>query len=1416
MDGGTLNLTNSTVAFSGGGANSANYNQYGAIYATNGAAVTINGSTIRDNYNGGTYAGVKVIDGSLDVASSSFIANRYGIYVQNLTYSQISSNNIKNNSAFGIYNYPQGTPLNAENNWWGSTTGPAPYGSGNGINYASHFDDSCQCTIIDQFYVDAAPWLGQANSFGQLIDWQAYEVDPVNTATGNYAYRYTDVSIATRSYPLEFTRSYNSSALQDGPLGFGWTHSYNIFITESNIDGTVAVRHGDGREDRFSWNGSSYDPPAGTFSSLEKVGGLFHMTLKDQTVYSFDALGRLSSILDINGEITSLSYDAQGRLSVVTEPAGRTLAFDYASPISAALISRVTDTAGRSISFTYDAAGNMTEVEDVRGYATTYAYDAEHRLQTITDANGHTFVTNAYDNNGRVVEQQDADGNSTTFLYDIPNHRTIVTDALGHTTKYQYDSDLRLISETDALGNTASYTYDDDNNRTQVVDRRGNTTNNTYDGRGNILSITDTLGFTRSFTYDGHNNLLSVTDADGNITSYTYDPNDNITSITDALGNTASFSYDSLGQMTSATDALGNTSQYSYDSYGYQTLITDALGYASYSANDIIGRLISETDAEGRTTSYTYDDTNHLLSITNPLGNVKSSTYDAVGNRLSIVDPSGNVTRFVYDAKDRLINKIDPLGNTIINTYNAINNLTAVTNPLNYTTTYTYDAINRRISVTDALGNTTEYIYDANGNRTSVIDANGNITSYAYDARDQLVRITDPEGGFVTYSYDANGNRTITTDANGHTTTYTYDALNRLTNITDPLGYVITYNYDAVGNLISQTKADGTVINFTYDSLNRRLETSYPNGSITYNYDAVGNRTSMTDTSGVTTYNYDDMNQLTMVDTPNGLLNYNYDASGNRISITYPDGKIITYSYDAVDRLASVTDWASRESRYSYDAAGRQVGIQFGNGTQATYTYDDADRLINIMHTSPVSGTIGVFTYTLDAVGNRLSVEDLNGLTNYTYDPLYRLTQVTYPHGETVSYSYDSMGNRLSMNSSQSGITNYTYDVGDRLLSAGPLNFAWDANGNMIGKGSATFTYDALDRLTTAISGTTTVQFEYDGDGTRLSKTVNGIPTDYVQDLAASMAMILTEETAGETDLFVHGNDILCVEGSGGAVSYYHTDGLGSVRALSDASAGVQDEYYYDAFGKPSLHYGSITQPFAFAGEQLDSELDLIYMRARYYDPELGRFISKDPIKPIILLPYSLNRYQYAANNPVLLVDPTGGQALASSLLLGVGPNILKAYEYVVWYYDWKELEPFVDTGLSVNKAYAATFNSGPLTGESLAQLESLQMVRQQNAQQAMPLIAEFAKDAPYSPGDPLIGMAEAKNEIIGTIGDYSLFAIDKFEDAFDWAREQLRIGQPTSVLGAEAYRTLEVPGEETSGQLMGLPPSGPKREPPR
>jgi len=1262
---GTVNLDYTTVQYGGApnymGMITQQICSYGCT--TYNAQVVINHSVIQNSARSGIYLG-----SGTDI----------------MTGATIHESSIQFNAGYGVYNGNVASIVDARNNWWGSDTGPHPYGSGNGINYRT-CSDPIYGTYICQYYVDVVPWIGFENTYGQDILWQYYEADPVNTATGNFAYQRTDLVISTRSQPLEFTRSYNSANPQDGRLGWGWTHSYSVSVTENTSDSSATVRFGDGHEERYTWNESAYEAPAGVFSQLEKIAGLFRLTFKDQTIYNFDSLGRLLTIADRNGNLTTLTYTGT-LLTMVSAPDGRDLVFSYNTD---SRLSQVTDPLGRTIDLNYDLAGNLVSVVDVADAETTYTYDTNHRLLTATDANLHTFVQNTYNSDGRVIEQRDAANNLTRFFYDVANQRTTVTDPLGHATIYQYDTSLRLINVTDALNHTESYTYDADNNRLTDTDRNNHTTTYTYDERGNVLTATNALNGVTAYTYDSRNNVLTVTDPNNHTTTYTYNSAGNRLTATDALTHTTSYTYyttaDRLGLLRTITDPLNHTTTYNYNTQGDLTSITDALGHTQSYTYDLGGRRLSYTDARSHTWTYTYDNLNRLLTETDPRSGVTTYTYDLVGNLVAQEDPNHKVTAYIYSEKDQLTSVIDPAGYITSYTYDAVNNkltetdgnlhtttygydaanrLVSVTNPLNQTITYgydnagnrttvtdalnhttttAYDELNRPVTITDPLTHVTTTTYDAVGNILTVTDANNHTTTYSYTVLNQLETVTDARSGVVTYNYDAASNRISMEDANQHITGYTYNERNLLESVTDPLNHTTTHTYDANGNRATTLDANGHTTAYTYDELNRLTNIAYDDGTgVAYIYDAAGNRLTMTDSLGATTYVYDDLYRPLSIANPTGTTSYTYDAK-NRLTLTTPAGAT-TYAYDAADRMLRVTDWQNQVTTYTYDSAGRQTGIAYPNGVVTTNTYDNADRLTNIT-TVRGTTTLSTITYTMDNIGNRLTMVDNDGTTTYTYDELNRLLTVAYPVGSpaNVSYSYDPMGNRMTM-IEDSVVTNYVYNAADQLTSTTKsgvtTTYTWDNTGNMLTKGSQTFTWNRAGRMTGLTNGATTASYRYNGDGVRLGKTLNGTATNYLQDQTAGLPVVVRETTGGTISDYVYGVDLIAVSSSGW--SYYHADGLGSTRLLSDSTGVITDQYSYDVFGSERSQTGSSAQPFTYTGEQVDPDAGLVYLRARYYDPALGRFISKDSFPGHDLFSQSRNRYVYVQNNPITQSDPDG------------------------------------------------------------------------------------------------------------------------------------------------------------------------------
>jgi RHS repeat-associated protein len=253
----------------------------------------------------------------------------------------------------------------------------------------------------------------------------------------------------------------------------------------------------------------------------------------------------------------------------------------------------------------------------------------------------------------------------------------------------------------------------------------------------------------------------------------------------------------------------------------------------------------------------------------------------------------------------------------------------------------------------------------------------------------------------------------------------------------------------------------------------------------------------------------------------------------------------------------------------------------------------------------------------------------------YDCDPLYRLASASYSAGAEYECTYDAVGNRQTM-TSPDGETSYTYDAANRLTSVGGVAYTWDANGNLTSDGVRSYSYDHANRLTQVTQGSVTAQYVYNGDGVRISKIVAGETTEYALDLLATLPVVISDTDA----VYLYGLDIIAQQQS--ERLYYMHDGLGSVRQLVDTTGQVEANYAYDPFGVPVVE-GDESNPYQYTGEAWDAEVGLLYLRARYYQPEVGRFVSRDPWTGSTGRPQAMSGpYTYVGNNPATYVDPTG------------------------------------------------------------------------------------------------------------------------------------------------------------------------------
>jgi RHS repeat-associated protein len=784
-----------------------------------------------------------------------------------------------------------------------------------------------------------------------------------------------------------------------------------------------------------------------------------------------------------------------------------------------------------------------------------------------------------------------------------------------------------------------------------IVDRNGNTIQLQYDGAGNLVRIIDTGARPFTLTYNAFNRVTSLADAAGRTVRYAYDGANRLSSITDPAGGVTRYLYDGSNRLISLVNARGITvAQYSHDASNRLLRQTDAAGFSkSYVYSGPPSNTTVETDSAGRITRFTYDNPFRLTSLANALGGTYRYTYDAQNQRLTETDPNGSTTRFSYDARGNRIAIENALGHRISLVYDAQNNVISSTDGAGRTTTFTYDRSGNRVSRQDGLGNTTLYSYDTRGSLIQETDPNGRRTNYTYDAALNLLTVTDARGGVTAYSYDQLGNTALRTNARFSQTAYEYDILNRLVKLTDPLGNATRYGWDAVGNLTSVTHPNNRTIRYSYDARNLRTAIIYPNGFIArFFYDAPGRRASRFDAAGTSTYTYDAVDRLTS-DTRGGkTVTHAYDAVGNRTSITYPDLKSVSYSYDAANRMERVTDWLGRVTSYTYNAADQILAIAYPDATNVNFSYDAAGRLVragNNYAALPAPAPSTNFLYVLDPAGNRIQITNgLGAVTNFGYDAVNQLTSISSAAGVTT-YAYDLAGNR-TLRTSPAGAVNYTYDAADRLISAGATAYLHDVNGNLIrratGANIVSYAYDADNRLTRVSGPGIDSSFTYDADGNRVRQRTLAGTYDYVLDIARPLVSVVQETGPDGALSYVRGRGLISLSAAG-LDRFYHYDALGTVRALSQAAP--LESYAIDAWGvnqTPPAPGPATRNRFRYIGEQQDPETGLYFLRARYYDADLGRFLTKDGFPGYARSPLSHNPYIYGRNNPLSYTDRSG------------------------------------------------------------------------------------------------------------------------------------------------------------------------------
>jgi RHS repeat-associated protein len=991
--------------------------------------------------------------------------------------------------------------------------------------------------------------------------------------------------------------------------------------------------------------------------------------------FGYDTNFCITSITDAIGQVTTLTYGIAGtnvggtngsrlaadpyKLTSVTDPFGRTATLTY-EPLIAQY--SYTTFSGETTASTNFAWGLATDTDEI-GITSQFGYQS---VVTSTMTNGHTVIM-TYMN---IVNSLTTPYGTTSFVNaDNGNTRSEeITYPDGSRERVEYNQSVATVPTSDAnpavpvgmltdnafLEDRDTYYWD----RTACSLAYGDYTKARLFHFLHTEDLASTSGALESFKlplegrvwfdYAGQN--VSVIISTNTLPAHIGRVLD------DGTTQLYTYTYNGFGRLLNSVDPLGRTMSYIYDTNGIDLL---EIRQTRATNNELLARmtynsqhcLLTYTDASGQTTTFAYNRFGQLLSATNPLNQAIACTYDANGYLLSMTGP------------------LPGANDTGTLTYDAFGRVRTTTDVSGYTMTYDYDNLDRITTVTypdSTFAQCSYTLLDCTGFQ----DRAGRVTSFEYDSMRHVRKITDPLGRTTLMDWCRCGSPKSLIDPMGRTTTWATDVQGRTIAKQYADGSQVQYLFENTTSRIQQILDESGQTAFcSYNSDDTLNSISYgnaavPTPSVYYAYDPDYLRPiSMTDGVGTTLYSYNPITPTPALGAgrlasstgplPDETTTYAYDALGRRGQISM-DGATIQTTLDAAGRVFAQSN-ALGSFTNGYDGSSmRPISRSFPNGQATGILYGTAAQDFQVRQIShTVGGTaLSMFNYGQDVTRgvitnwSQQAGAQAPSVYSFGYDSDDELISAAVTHSGapagSYSYSYDPAGNRLTE----------TIGANSATSSFNPLNqLSVTANS---AASQRTNEWDSMHRLTAINAGNLRTELGYDG-ASRLAyiqQLQNGTQISFRRFVWIGNQIAEERDASGSNvtkRFFAQGVQLTTGTNAG---SYYYTrDHLGSVRELTDTGGNVRARYSYDPYGRMTKLAGDLDADFGFAGMLWSPEASLFITHFREYDPNLGRWLSRDPLRNAEIA-QGPNLYAYVRNNPVNLMDQSGEAPLVPKWLL--------------------------------------------------------------------------------------------------------------------------------------------------------------------